>query len=97
MYILSRNNNSNIVQNDINKLRFYIDELYNVLDLINDKCDKISIREVCKDYSFELNIHVKKEQQGQLFNQILNIKTTNDLINEININMEPLENILTKL
>ena len=97
MYILTRNNNSNIAQNDINKLKFYIDELYNVLSLINDKCDKISIREICKDYSFELNILVKKDKQGILFNQILNMKTTNDLINEVSINMESLENILTGL
>ena len=97
MYILTRNNNSNIAQNDINKLKFYIDELYNVLSLINDKCDKISIREVGKDYSFELNILVKKDKQGVLFNQILNMKTTNDLINEVSINMESLENILTGL
>ena len=97
MYILTRNNNSNIAQNEINKLKFYIDELYNVLSLINDKCDKISIREICKDYSFELNILVKKDKQGILFNQILNMKTTNDLINEVSINMESLENILTKL
>ena len=97
MNLLTRTNNPNIEENDINKLRFYIDELYNVLYLINEKCDKISIREVCKDYSFELNIHVKKDQQGILFNQILNMKTTNDLINEVSINMESLENILTRL
>ena len=32
----------------------FIDELYYVLSIINDK---ISIRENIKDYSFELNIH----------------------------------------
>ena len=101
MYLLSKNTNYNLEQNNSNNnifnLNFYIDELYNVLSLINDKCDKISIREICKDYSFELNILVKKDKQGVLFNQILNMKTTNDLINEVSINMESLENILTGL
>ena len=100
MDLLSKNMNYNIDKNDNNEifnLCFYVDELYNVLNLINDKCDKISIREVGKDYSFELNILVKKDKQGILFNQILNIKTTNDLVSEVSINMESLENILTKL
>jgi len=30
------------------------------MSLINDKSDKISIRETVKDYSFGLNIHFKK-------------------------------------
>jgi hypothetical protein len=101
MNLLSKSFNFNIEQNNnknnIFNLNFYVDELYNVLSLINEKCYKISVREIGKDYSFELNIHVKKEQQGNLFNQILNMKTTNDLISEININMESLENILTRL
>ena len=101
MNLLSKSFNFNIEQNNnknnIFNLNFYVDELYNVLSLINEKCYKISVREIGKDYSFELNIHVKKEQQGRLFNQILNMKTTNDLISEININMESLENILTRL
>ena len=100
MDLLSKNMNYNIDKNDNNEifnLCFYVDELYNVLNLINDKCDKISLRRIGKDYSFELNILVKKDKQGILFNQILNIKTTNDLVSEVSINMESLENILTKL
>ena len=97
--LLSQNNNYNI--NNINQgnyhLGFYIDSLYNILSLIRDKCDKISVREIGKDYSFELNIIVKKEKQGELFHEILNMKRTNEIINEININMESLENILTNL
>ena len=56
-----------------------------------------TVREIGKDYSFELNIIVKKEKQGVLFHEILNMKRTNEIINEININMESLENILTNL
>ena len=32
------------------------------MSLINDNSDKISIRETVKDYSFELNIHFKKDK-----------------------------------
>ena len=101
MNLLSKNMNYNISDNNVIpgvfNLNFYVDELYNVLNLINDKCEKISVREIGKDYSFKLNILVKKDKQGILFNQILNMKTTNDLISEVSINMESLENILTKL
>ena len=101
MNLLSKNINYNIDENNetlgIFNLSFYVDELYNVLSLIIDKCDKISIKEIGKDYSFKLNILVKKDKQGILFHQILNMKTTNDLINEVSINMESLENILTGL
>ncbi len=96
-----KNINYNIDENNIVSgifnLSFFVDEWYNILNLINDKCDKIFIREIGKDYSFKLNILDKKDKQGILFNQILNIKTTNDLVSEVSINMESLENILTKL
>ena len=99
MNLLSKNINYNIDENNIVSgifnLSFYVDELYNVLSLINDKCDKIFIREIGKDYSFKLNILDKKDKQGILFNQILDIKTTNNLISEVSFNMESLENILT--
>ena len=101
MNLLYNNSDYNIGDNNVIpgvfNLNFYVDELYNVLYLINDKCEKISVREIGKDYSFKLNILVKKDKQGILFNQILNMKTTNDLISEVSINMESLENILTKL
>ena len=101
MDLLSKNTNFTVEQNNNNNsvfnLNFYVDELYNVLSLIIDKCDKISIKEIGKDYSFKLNILVKKDKQGILFYQILNMKTTNNSISEVSINMESLENILTKL
>jgi len=44
MYLLSKNTNYNLEQNNSNNnifnLNFYIDELYNVLSLINDKYEK---------------------------------------------------------
>ena len=78
-------------------LGFYVDALYNILSLISDKCLKIAVTEIGKDFSFELKIHVKKDKQGLLFSQILNMKLTNDLIAEISINMESLENVLIQV
>ena len=97
--LLNQIQNYNFIGGNYNyyHLGFYVDSLYNILILIRDKCDKISVKEIGKDYSFELNIIVKKEKQSELFHQILNMKTTNEIINEIHINMESLENILTNL
>ena len=97
--LLNQIQNYNFIGGNYNyyHLGFYVDSLYNILFLIRDKCDKISVKEIGKDYSFELNIIVKKEKQSELFHQILNMKTTNEIINEIHINMESLENILTNL
>ena len=44
----------------ISHLGFYTDTLYHLLSLISDKCDKISIKLIGKDFSFDLNILVKK-------------------------------------
>ena len=71
------NNNSDI--------RFYYDYLYDVIENIVDKCDNISIQEMRNDYSFILIIEIKEKKQGELFNQLLNIKQYNDWINEIYI------------
>ena len=68
-----------------------------IISLIKDKCAEIVLQKINKDYSFEFNIHVIKEKQSELFIQILDMKNTNKLLSEINISMESLENILTKL
>ena len=80
-----------------NKFEYYVDALYDILKLIKDKCDNITVIEIGKDLSFDLKIHVKKDKQGYLFNQILNMKIVIDIISEISINMESLENILTSI
>ena len=72
-------------------------ELEKVIALIKDKCSEIVLQKINKDFSFEFNIHVIKEKQSDLFIQILDMKNTNKLLSEINISMESLENILTKL
>ena len=65
--------------------------------MIKDKCSEIVLQKINKDFSFEFNIQVIKEKQNDLFIQILDMKNTNKLLSEINISMESLENILTRL
>ena len=90
-------NNFNELINNDKELQNYIKELEKVIALIKDKCSEINLKNINKDYSFDLNIYVVKEKQNELFVQILDMKNTNNLISEINISMESLENILTKL
>ena len=75
----------------------YLTELVNVIDLIKDKCSDLYLIKINKDFSFEFNIQVIKEKQSELFVQVLDMKNMNNLLSEINISMESLENILTKL
>ena len=83
--------------NSNKELQNYIKELEKVISLIKDKCSEIVLQKINKDFSFEFNVHVIKEKQNDLFIQILEMKNTNKLLSEINISMESLENILTKL
>ena len=90
------NNFSELINNN-KELQSQIKELENVISLIRDKCTDIELQKINKDLSFEFKIHVNKEKQSELFIQILDMKNTNKLLSEINISMESLENILTKL
>ena len=108
--LLIEEKNENIITNNIDgldkytdlinsskELQDYIKELEKVIALIKDKCSEIVLQKINKDFSFEFNIQVIKEKQNDLFIQILDMKNTNKLLSEINISMESLENILTKL
>ena len=104
---LGINDNINVNINGINnfaqlinsnkELQMHVKELEKVIDLIRDKCADITLIKINKDLSFDFNIHVVKERQSELFIQILDMKNNNQLLSEINISMESLENILTKL
>ena len=83
--------------NSNKELQNYMKELEKVISLIKDKCSEIVLQKINKDFSFEFNVHAIKEKQNDLFIQILEMKNTNKLLSEINISMESLENILTKL
>ena len=108
--LLIEEKNENIITNNIDgldkytdlinsskELQDYIKELEKVIALIKDKCSEIVLQKINKDFSFEFNIQVIKEKQNDLFIQILDMKNTNKLLSEINISMESLENILTRL
>ena len=90
------NNYSDLI-NSNKELQIHVKELEKVIDLIRDKCADIILQKINKDFSFEFNIQVIKEKQNELFIQILDMKNNNKLLSEINISMESLENILTKL
>ena len=90
------NNYSNLI-NSNKELQGYVKELETIIASIKDKCSNIVLLKINKDFSFEFNIHVIKEKQSDLFIQVLDMKNTNKLLSEINISMESLENILTKL
>ena len=83
--------------NNNKELQVYVKELEKVIDLIRDKCTEIVLTKINKDLSFEFKIYIVKEKQNELFIQILDMKNSNILLSEINISMESLENILTKL
>ena len=90
------NNFTDLIENN-KELQRHVKELEKVINLIKDKCSEIVLKNINKDYSFDFNIQVNKENQKELFIQILDMKNTNKLLSEINISMESLENILTKL
>ena len=90
----------NLQQNNLPNLESikpYVIELYQVIDSIKDKCSEITFQKLNKDFSFEFKINIKKEKQSDLFVQVLDMKNTNNLLSEISISMESLENILTRL
>ena len=75
----------------------YLKELVKVIDSIKENCSELTLQTINQDYSFEFKVHIIKEKQRELFSQVLNLKNVNQLLSEINISMESLENILTKL
>ncbi len=50
-----------------------------------------------RDFSFELIIQIINEKKKDLFCEILNMKNTDETIDELIISMQSLENILTSL
>ena len=75
----------------------YMRNLIRVIYGIKDKTKKISLYMICKDYSFDLVIQIINERKKDLFVDILNMKNQDKTIEEISINMQSLENILTSL
>ena len=75
----------------------YLISLMHVVQKIRDKVKKISLYLIGKDYSFELVIQIINDKKKDLFCEILNLKNTDDTVDELTISMQSLENILTAL
>ena len=75
----------------------YINSLIQVVQKIKDKTQKISLYLIGRDYSFELVIQIINEMKKELFYEILNMKNTDESVDELSITMQSLENILTSI
>ena len=73
----------------------YLQELIDIIRKIRVFTQKFELKEIRKDLSFELIVGVIKNQQKNLFSEILNMKNNNPKISEVIISLEPLENIMT--
>jgi ABC-type multidrug transport system ATPase subunit len=78
---------------------FFFYKLLDTLRKIKPQCEEITLGKIDKDNSgeFEVVIKVNPEKQGYLFSALLNLKLYDSDIQEINLNMQSLENILTCL
>jgi len=90
------------INNDNHYLAEYtclFEKLHYVISVIRPLSDTIKIMPIDPDNigAFQLIIKVDSNIQGNLFYNILKLKTIDSDIIEINLNMEPLENILTSL
>ena len=74
----------------------YLGKLNKIIDEIKNNTTKIELKDIGKDYSFKLEINIKKEKQGEIFTQILTMKNNNHDVSEVSINTDSLENILTR-
>ncbi len=78
---------------------FYSRKLKSVLEKLSPHCEKITIGESDEDNPglCELVLNVKEDKQADLFSLLLSLKSIDHDIQEININMQSLENILTNI
>jgi ABC-type multidrug transport system ATPase subunit len=73
-----------------------INEINIILDNINEYILSIELKDIGRDGSYNFFIHMNEDKKGEFFGIILNMKKSNNFISEVSINMESLENILTK-
>ena len=93
--LFGEDNNESIISNEDNIL--VMNKINEVFSKIEGKYKDIKVIErVIDNNSFKFLVHVEQNTQGELFKTILNIKSSMKEVSEININMESLENIVTK-
>ena len=74
-----------------------MNKIYEVFKIIEGKYKDVKVIErVIDNNSFKFLFHIEQKKQGEIFKNILNIKSNIKEVSEININIESLENILTK-
>ena len=88
------NNEYNISNEDNILIMNKIKEVFNKIDG-KYKDIKVIERQIDNN-SFKFLVHVEQNSQGEMFKTILNIKSCMKEVSEININIESLENIVTK-
>ena len=88
------NNEYNISNEDDILVMNKIKEVFNKIDG-KYKDIKVIERQIDNN-SFKFLVHVEQNSQGEMFKTILNIKSCMKEVSEININIESLENIVTK-
>jgi ABC-type multidrug transport system ATPase subunit len=85
------------ILNDNPNINPYLEELLNLMKLFNNNCSDIAIRNINKDSSFDFNIKIINEKKKILFTKLIKLKKENKNISQVNISMESLESILTKI
>ena len=90
--------NNSIIEkiNSIQNNNSYLGKLNKVIDIIKDNTSNIELKDVGKDFSFQLAINIIEEKKTEIFTQILTMKNNNHDVSEISINTDSLENILTR-
>ena len=84
--------------NENPNLKLHLKYLIEVINQIKDNVDQnIILNKIGRDFSFELIINVRKDVQGELFSDILNMKNNNEKVSEISISLRSLENILSSI
>ena len=93
--LFGENNNENNISKEDNML--IMNRIKDVFKKIEGKYkDVIIIERQIDNNSFKFLFHIEQNKQGDIFKTILNIKSSMPEISEININIESLENIITK-
>ena len=77
-------------------LIYSINQINIIFDNIKEYILSIELKDIGKDGSYNFFIHMNEDKKGEFFGIILNMKKSNSFISEVSINMESLENILTK-
>jgi len=85
------------ILNDNPNINPYFEELLNLMKLFKSNCSDFEIRTINKDLSFDFNIKPINEKKKILFTKLISLKKENKNISQVDISMESLENILTKI